>query len=127
MPADPISIWTRRWNRFDRERLEIARGVAAWRVERKRAADLPPPDLVRRSLDLRARTEAELGSAPSSEIARAADRTYLALVRASEGRMGHGDDPDPLKFSQSSADEVRSELAAIKAATARPSGSGAVA
>ena len=42
--------------------------------------------------------------------------TFLALVRASEGRMGQGDDPDPLKFSQSSADEVNSELETIKAA-----------
>ena len=40
---------------------------------------------------------------------------FLALVRACEGRMGQGDDPDPLTFSQSSADEVRSELETIKA------------
>jgi hypothetical protein len=75
---------------------------------------LPPPDLLRRSLDLRARTEAELGEAPSADIARAADLTFLALVRASEGRMGQGDDPDPLKFSQSSADEINVELETIK-------------
>jgi len=115
-PADPLSLWTRRWNRFDKERLEIARGVAAWRVERKRSADLPPPELLRRSLDLRARTEAELGNAPGPEVARAADLTFLALVRACEGRMGQGDDPDPLKFSQSSADEVNGELETLKSA-----------
>jgi hypothetical protein len=85
-------------------------------VQKKRAAELPPSDLLRRSLDLRARTEAELGIAPSPEIARAADMAFLALVRASEGRMGQGDDPDPLKFSQRSADAVNSALETLKAA-----------
>src|SRR5712691_1268991 len=118
-PTDPLSLWTRRWNRFDKERIEIARGVAAWRVGRKRPADLPPPELLRRSLDLRARTEAELGNAPSPDIARAANMTFLTLVRACEGRMGQGDGLDPLKFSQSSADEINSELATIKAAQPR--------
>jgi len=30
--------------------------------------------------------------------------------------MGQGDDPDPLKFSQSSADEVNGELETLKSA-----------
>jgi hypothetical protein len=33
--------------------------------------------------------------------------------------MGQGDDPDPLKFSQSSADEVNSELETLKGAQPR--------
>jgi hypothetical protein len=41
--------------------------------------------------------------------------TFLALVRACEGRMGQGDGLDPLKFSQASADEINSELATLKA------------
>ena len=93
--------------------------MGAWRAERKKATELPPADLLQRAIDLRGRSEAELGYAPSPDIAHAADIAFLELVRACEGRTGKNIDLDPLKYSQRSADDITVELETLKAAQAK--------